>query len=230
MRRPLALVGAFLFLLAGLPACTEREAGPTTGPSADPLPAASEILAAAATELATVETARFDITTDGAVDVLGIRAASGVITSAGDAQGEAQLDQGGSVVELTFVIKGETLHVKGLTGGWQQVPLSLAASVYDPSAMLTPDRGVANVARTATGTTEARESVDGVETYRINGVLNGAALAALVPGVTADVTGTLWIGVDRPVLHRVNFPVPGQGGTVTVSFTEFDAPVTIDEP
>ncbi|MDG4830246.1 LppX_LprAFG lipoprotein [Solwaraspora sp. WMMD1047] len=232
MRRPLAFASALVLLLAGLVGCTERDtpADAGAGAAADQLPAAAELLAAAGTELAAVKTARFSIDTEGAVDLLGIRGASGVITSTGDAEGEARLDQGGNVVELSFVIKGQTLHVKGLTGGWQQVPLSLAASVYDPSAMLTPDRGVAHLVRTASGTTEARETVDGAPSYRISGTLNGAALAALVPGVTDDVTGTLWIGVDRPVLHRASFPAPGQSGTVTVTFSDFDAPVTIREP
>lgn len=231
MRRPLALIGAHLLLLTALVGCTADDdpATDSTGTAAV-LPAAEEILQAAATELATVKTARFDISTEGTADVLGIRAADGVITAEGDAQGQAQLDQGGSVVELSFVVKGGTLHVKGLTGGWQTLPLSLAASVYDPTAMLTPDRGVANLVRTTTGTTQARETLDGVDTYRIEGELNGAALGGLVPGVTENVTGTLWVGADRRLLHRVSFPAPGQGGSVTVTFTEFDAPVTISEP
>jgi lipoprotein LprG len=232
MRRPLALAGVLSLLLAVSVGCTDRGADDPAGGSENsaPLPEAAELLRSAATELATVKTARFAITTEGAAETLGISAAEGVITSAGEAQGSAKIEQAGLPLELQFVVKGETLHVNGLTGGWQQLPLATAAAIYDPTALLSPDRGVANLVSKATGTTEARETVDGVQTYRIRGTLSGAALGNLVPGVGEDVTGTLWIGADRRLLHRAQFPVPGQSGTVTVTFSEYDKPVTIRVP
>ncbi|GIG92580.1 LppX_LprAFG lipoprotein [Plantactinospora endophytica] len=230
MRRSIVFASALSLLLAVSGGCTDRGGDDPAGQDAAPLPEAAELLASAATELGTVKTARFVIATEGAADSLGISAAEGVITAAGEAQGTAKLEQAGLPLELSFVVKDETLHVNGLTGGWQKLPLATAAAIYDPTAILSPDRGVANLVGKTTGSTKGREEVDGVDTYRIEGTLPGAALGNLVPGVSADVTGTLWIGADRKLLHRARFPVPGQTGTVTVTFSEYDAPVTIRVP
>jgi lipoprotein LprG len=227
MRRPLALLAALLLTAPGVAACSGDSGSEGGGPS---LPPAADLLSGAAAEMRKVTSAAFDISTDGTTDSLPIRSAKGSITSTGDATGEAALDQAGQALELTFVIKEGTLYVDGLTGGWQKLPLAAAAAVYDPSAILSPDRGVANVMATATGQTEARESVDGVDTYRVKATLSGAALAALVPGVTGDIDGTVWIGADRKLVHRITFPVTGQDGTVTVVFRDFDKPVAVDAP
>jgi lipoprotein LprG len=233
MRPPGVLVAALALAAAALTSCTDSSDGSTPRTPADDLPSGDTLVKAAATQMRGVKTAEFDITTQGTVDRLGIRGASGVITSEGDADGTARIDQAGNAVELSFVVKGDTLYVKGATGGWQQVPLAVASSVYDPSHILDPDRGVGNVLGTATAaSTEARETVDGTPAYRVKATLDGKDLAAVVPGLIEDVTATLWIGVDREVLHRASFVVPGEGGggTVTVTFRKFDAPVTINAP
>lgn len=236
MRRTPALAGALALLLSFVVGCTGRDsadrapASPTSAQGT--LPEADRFLKKAVSDTSKLKTAHFSITTDGSATTLGIRSADGVITREGDAKGTARLDQAGTPMELQFVVKGETLYVNGLTGGWQSVPLSAAASVYDPTAILDPSRGVAEILRTATGETEARETVDGVETYRIKANLSGKAVGTLVPGVTQDVDATLWIDADgdRQLLHKVTFPIPGQAGTVTVTFADFDAPVTISAP
>jgi lipoprotein LprG len=226
MRRPLAI--ALALLLSALAACTGSS---NERASADELPAGADLVAKAASEMRAVTTARFTIKSEGSVKSLGLRGADGVITKQGDAQGTAQIDQAGAAAEFAFVISGQTLYVKGPTGGWQRVPLALASSVYDPSAILNPDRGVAHLLATATSArTEGRESVDGADAYKVAVTLGGQALAALVPGITTDVPGTLWVGADRRLLHRAAFVVPGDGGTVTISFREFDAPVKISAP
>jgi lipoprotein LprG len=233
MRRPTALVAAFALALAASTSCTGGSDGGGPAAPAGDLPAGDTVVKEAAAEMRKVRTAEFDIATDGAVDRIGIRAASGVVTDTGDARGTASIDQAGSLTEVSFVVVGDTLHLKGPTGGWQQVPLAAAASVYDPSQILNPDRGVGNVLGTATNArTEARETVDGVPALRVKATLNSQALAAIAPGISQDVEGTLWIGADRRVLHRASFVVPGEGGggTVTVTFRKFDAPVTISAP
>jgi lipoprotein LprG len=230
MRRRVLLASVVPMLLAGTAGCT----GDKKETSGD-LPAGDELVRAAAAEMRTVKTARFEITSDGTLAGVALRRATGVITSIGDAEGSAQIEQSGPLSELSFVVKGQTLYVKAVTGGWQKVPLALASSVYDPSKILSPDQGVANVLGTATGAkTEARESIDGADAYRVKATFNGEALSKLVPGIDADVPGQIWIGADRRVLHQGKFSVPAQGGgdpaTVTVKFSDFDAPVTVNEP
>ncbi|ROT33245.1 LppX_LprAFG lipoprotein [Micromonospora sp. HM5-17] len=234
MRRSLALAGALSLLLAGLVACTGRTPE-TPGDPADatgaPRAAAGEVLTAAAAEVGRARSVRFAMTTAGSATVLDLRAAEGVVTAEGEAQGSARLVQASGTRELSFVVKGDSLYVNGLTVRWQRVPLSAAALIYDPSALLSPDRGLAHLLATTTGTIEGRESIDGVPCHRIRATLPGPTLGTLVPGVGEDVVGTLWIGVDRPVPHRVTFPLPGtEGGAVTVNLSDYDAAVTIRAP
>jgi lipoprotein LprG len=231
-RSPAGLAAALALVLAAVTACTDSGEKPPPGPAAD-LPAGDTLVKDAAAAMRDVRTAEFEITSEGKVDRIGIRGASGVITREGDAQGTARIDQAGSIVELSFVVAGDTLHITGPTGGWQRLPLAVASSVYDPSLILKPERGIANVLGTATAaTTEARDTVEGTPVYRVRATLTAQALAAIAPGITQDVTGTLWIGTDRKVLHRASFVVPGAGGggTVTVTFRKFDAPVTVRAP
>jgi lipoprotein LprG len=229
-RRALLRPVLLSLLLAGLAACT----GGGQESSSD-LPAGDELLRSAAEAMRSVQTARFEITADGTVAGVPLRRATGVITAAGDAEGSVQLDQSGALAELSFVVKGQTLWVKAVTGGWQELPLAMASSVYDPSKILHPDLGVANVLATARDAqTGARESVDGQDAYRVKATFPPDALSKLVPGIETDVPGEVWVGVDRRVLHQGKFNVPADGGgdptTVTVMVSDFDAPVTIDEP
>ena len=111
------------------------------------------------------------------------------------------------------------------------MPLAQAAAVYDPTAILDPAKGIGAVLASAQGTTKGREKLDGVEHYVVDATFNGGAMAGLVPGVTGDVSGTVWIGVDKPLVNQLRFAVPGDGkGTVTIEFTDFDKPVNVDVP
>jgi lipoprotein LprG len=231
----LLLVGAVL--VGGVAACNggkSGKGGDQGGSATANLPAADELLKSSADTMRSVQTAHFDIQSDGDIGGIPLRRANGDITRAGDAQGTAQLDQA-LLAELSFVVKGQTLYIKGVTGGWQKLPLSLASSVYDPSKILDPDRGAANVVATATSAkTEAREAVDGTDAYRVAATVKGTALGQLVPGIDTDLAGQLWIGADRKLLLKGKFVVPGQNGgksgTVTITFSKFDAPVTVNEP
>jgi len=160
--------------------------------------------------------------------------AEGTLTREGDAEGTAQIEQAGTTVDLTFVIVGDKIYIKGPTGGYQELPLSLAATVYDPSAILDPDKGVAKVLTSATDAkTEAGEAVDGTDAWRVAITANGADLSTIIPGVTGNTPGKVWLGKQDKRLHKAVFTLPADGGatgTVTVTFQEFDAPAAIKAP
>lgn len=224
----MALLALTLAGLAGLVACTGNS-------NQTSLPAGDTLLKDSAAAMRDVKTVRFAIESDGTVAGLALRRAGGQLTREGDAKGTAQVQQFGANVELDFVVIGDTIHLKGPTGGWQKVPLALASSVYDPSAILDPERGIAKVLGTASeGRTEAREKIDGVDTYRVAAKLAAADLDTIVPGATDGVTGQLWVAADNKRLVRAKFTLPGsgeaKGATVTVTFSEFDAPVSISAP
>lgn len=187
------------------------------------LPDAAGLMTAAADEMAQVETVAMQLETDTDLGGLPVRRVDGVVTQAGDAEGTALIEQLGTEVELKFVVVEETFHYQ-LIGGWQQLPLADAAEFYDPSAILDPDRGVANLLRTATDPRVERRDGD---QYEVTATFPAEALGVVLPGA-AETRGTVWIGVDRPLLHRAQFPV--EEGTVTVSLSKFDEPVTIVAP
>ncbi|HWH00954.1 MAG TPA: LppX_LprAFG lipoprotein [Pilimelia sp.] len=225
---PRLRAAVLLLLLAGPSACAR-----TPVPEPPGLPAGPALVTEAAERTRALKTAEFEITSAGRVDRIGIRGARGVVTREGTARGTVQVDQAGSIVELSFVATGDTLYVRGPTGGWQRVPLASASSVYDPSPILDPDRGVARLLATAGDPqVEAREPVDGADAFRLQATLDRDAVAALVPGITQDVGATLWVDAERRVLRQARFPVPGEGGggTVTVTLRALDAPVSVTTP
>lgn len=214
---------------AALTACSGGGAGGGT-----PLPDATTLLRNAAAEMRTVQTAHFTITTEGTVAGISLRGAEGTLTRAGDVQGTAQLDQ----AEIEFIIVGDTAYIKGPTGRYQRLPVSLTRAVYDPSAILDPERGVPKLLTAGRDArTEAREDVGGQPAYRVRATFDQQALGPLLPGVTGQVTGTLWIGADRPRVLRARFEVPaatggttGAPGVVTVTLSDYDRPTTIRPP
>lgn len=191
------------------------------------LPAGDAVLTAAADQMATLQTVTIAITSDVDVGDLPVREVAGVVTRDGEAEGTAQVLLG-QQLELRFVVVDDTFYYR-LIGDWASMPLSQAAQFYDPSAILDPDRGVANLLRTAS---DARVVEREDDQYRVTARFDPAALDALVPGASAPVEGTVWIGVERPVLHRAEFPIEasGQSGTVQVALSRFNEPVTIDAP
>ncbi|MEV4134340.1 LppX_LprAFG lipoprotein [Dactylosporangium sp. NPDC049742] len=235
MPRTRALLAGFTALLFVLTGCTSKSKEDDAGKADPNLPAADGLLKESATAMGGITSAKFLITADGTIAGVALKRADGVLTKEGNAQGTAQVEQMGATVDMAFTIVGQTMWLKGPTGDYQQLPLALAASVYDPSAILSPDRGIAKVLGTATnGKTEATESVDGQEAYRVSTDNSSQTLANVVPGVTGSVPGKFWIAKDGKKLLKAAFTLPAvgeaKGGTVTIKFKEFDAPVTIAPP
>jgi len=232
----LAGVAAFAAVLVTLSGCSSKSDKKAGTDAADPnLPAAAGLLKDSSTAMGGIKTAKFLITADGSIAGVALKRADGVLTKEGNAQGTAQVEQMGTTAELAFTIVGKTMYLKGPTGDYQQIPLALAASVYDPSAILDPERGIAKVIGTATeGKTEASESVDGTDTFRVSAKFPAENLSNVVPGVTGSVPGKLWIAKDTKRLLKATFELPAvgdaKGGTVTVTFKEFDATVNITAP
>ena len=212
-------------VLVTLVACTPDKAK-NGGNKADSLPAGDTLVQDSATAMREIKSTKFLITADGEIAGLSLRRAEGTLTKEGSAKGTAQVVQAGATVELVFVIVGDKLYLKGPTGGYQTLPVTLAATVYDPSAILDPDRGIAKVLGSATGAkTEASEPVDGKDAWRVAVNTTGTELSGLIPGGTGSIPAKLWIAAADKRLLKATFTL--SGGTATVTFKEFDVPVTI---
>jgi lipoprotein LprG len=231
-RSTLALLVVLPLVLTGAAACTHHR--PNASGGAD-LPAGDVLLRDSAAAMRDVKTAKFLITVDGTIAGLTLMRAEGTLTREGSARGTAQVTEGGVAVELSFVVVGDKIYVKGPTGGYQTLPLALASTVYDPSAILDPDRGIATVLGTATGAkTEASEAVDGQPAWRVAVTADSKHLSAIIPGVTGAVAGKVWLAASDKRLLKAAFMPSGAGGatkgTVTVTFSDYDAPVSISAP
>lgn len=231
MSRPRALLALLALLTVALVGCSKDDKPATT----DQLPPGATLISEAATATGALKSAHVTIGTEGEVGSLPMRQADGDLLRSGDAKGTIQLSQFGVLIEYEFVVVGKTIYLKGVTGGWQKLDAAVAASIYDPSAILDPDRGIAKLLATAKDpVTEGKESVNGKDTYRIAVKLDSATVATLVPGVGGDVTGKVWVDAQTKQLLRAVLTVPGatadKKGTVTINVTNLDTPVTISAP
>ncbi|HEY6424249.1 MAG TPA: LppX_LprAFG lipoprotein [Pseudonocardiaceae bacterium] len=221
MPRLLAIVATLVVAL--VTSCTGT-AGQTAA-----LPDGPRLLADSANAMRTVTTTHFTVDVQGNATGIQLRSADGQLTREGSAKGTAKLDEGRQILELQFVIIGNTLYLRPPTGPIQKLPLSLASAVYDPSAILNPDRGLAAVLASGTGaTTEAREQVDGVDSYRLAVKFPAQPLIALVPQLDPDKTSEIWVATQGSRLVKAQFPTTY--GTVTVHLSDYDAPVQIAPP
>jgi lipoprotein LprG len=226
MLRPRLLIAFLAIVTLALTGCTKDE------PSQ--LPNGATLVNEAAAATGALTSAHVKIDTEGEVGTLPMRRADGDLLRSGDAKGTIQLSQFGVLIEYEFVVVGKDIYLKGVTGGWQKVNAAVAATIYDPSAILDPNRGIAKLLATAKDpVTEGQEKVDGKDAYRVAVKLDSAAVATLVPGVTGDVTGKLWIDAANKQLIRAVLTVPGtdgKTGTVTINVTNINTPVTVSAP
>jgi lipoprotein LprG len=225
--RALAALTIFGIALTG---CTKKSPSEEAN-----LPAASQLMSEGDKAMSDVKSAHFLIDIKTPITGLPLSKAEGDLTKEGNAKGTATIDMGGLKTEAAFVIVGQKLYLKLATGGYQELPLAVASTVYDPSAILDPQRGAAKLLRTAKNPkTEAKEQVDGKDTYRVSFEPDAAALAALIPTTASGVTAVVWLDAATKRIAKAEFTIPQSGGAAkgvaAVTFSNYDAPVTISAP
>src|SRR6478609_847166 len=102
-------------------------------------PDGAQLLQQSATVLRTVTSLGFTLRTSGNPKV-NVKSVDAKLLKNGNSQGSVQVTELGMPIQLDFVVLGKTVYFKGLTGGWQKEPLSKVSGIYDPSAVLDPDR------------------------------------------------------------------------------------------
>lgn len=215
---------------AALTACSGSGGSPpVAGRPADP----AAVLAAASTAMAGVDSAHFTLAVDGTIQGVTISKAEGDLTRSGDAKGTATISQFGQLIEAQFVLAAKKLYIKGPTGGFVAVPESATGSIYDPSAILDPARGVANVLAKASGPTVVSTDADATV---VTATVPRSVAAALVPGLQSDVTGTFTVAAAGNTLTSARFDVTdtsltaGKPASVTVVLSDLGAPVDVAVP
>ena len=154
-----------------------------------------------------ITSAHFLLVINGTIPGIPIQGAEGDLTKDGTAQGKAKLQEFGHLLDVQFVLVGGDFYVKGLTGGYQKLPG--IANLYDPSAILDPNRGIAKVLTAiAQPKTEASEVINGTKTFRVAGKAPKDAVTAIVPNVTQDVDVKVWIRADNKQPVRAGSSCP----------------------
>jgi lipoprotein LprG len=228
------LTTTLLVAVLAVSGCSKKKKDDNSPPPSS-LPAGATLLSESAEAMRNVQSVHFKLTANGSIQGLQLHSAEGDLKRDGDAKGNATLDEGGAIVSIEFVIVGPTIYIKGPTGGYQSVPLALASTVYDPSAILDPDRGITKVLTSASNPeTKAKEQVNGADAYKVSFTPDIAALATLVPGATIGSTATVWVdaATKRCVKGTFDWPASGgnAGGTVTIEFSDFDEPIDVSPP
>ncbi|QKG26347.1 LppX_LprAFG lipoprotein [Actinomadura verrucosospora] len=225
-RRFLGLVPLSLVLLAG--ACNGG------GGSGKPAPKANfdgaQTLQRAATAMAGLKSVAFTVTSEDKTPIM-VKGGDMKLLRDGDAQGTLTLEQSGQNVEAKVVAKGDTFYLDAGTGGWRKLPKSMASAVYDPSAVLDPNRGISKLlASMQAPKAEAVEKVDGKEAYRVGATLPQDQVGGLIPGINDDLAGQVWVSKADGRLLKVRGSFPKGQGAVVITFTAFNAPYKISAP
>ncbi|GAA4146688.1 LppX_LprAFG lipoprotein [Actinomadura keratinilytica] len=219
------VISLVVVLAAGTAACSGGGGG---GDEAAKQPPPQETLRQAAQAMGNLRSVAFNVATEGNPGVP-LKGGDLRLLRDGDAEGTINLEQSGQAVEMKIVAVGDAFYVKGVTGGWRKFPKQLASAMYDPSAVLDPQRGIAKLLTSvAQPQAEKTEKVDGKDAYKVRGTLPKDVIAGLIPGLNGDVKGHVWVSTADHRLLKVRGDV--NDGAVTVRFTEFDAPYKISAP
>jgi lipoprotein LprG len=220
-------------LPVGLVGCSSGGKGGATTPAN--LPAAAGLLKASSQAMQDVKSAKFQLSGKGSIAGVEVDSASGTVTSDGKAQGTVKILQNGSLAELDLIVIGSDIYLKGPTGTYQKIPAALAGGVFDPSLILSPDRGLAKLEQFATNAkTVGEETVNGVDAYKVTADLDGTLVSHLMPMAAQNtVPGTLWIAKDGDQLVQITVTTQQAGGKtadLTLGLSDFGVQTNITPP
>lgn len=221
---------ALVLLLPGLLFAGACDGGGSGEPAKKADFDAAQTLRQAAQAMGSLKSVAFTVESEGKTPVI-VKGGDMKLLRGGDAEGTLTVEQQGQNVEMKVVAVGDSIYLDAGTGGWRKLPKALAASMYDPSAVLDPQRGIAKLLTSATAPqAQAVEKVDGKQTNRVGATLPKAQVAGLIPGINADLAGQVWVNRADHRLVKVRGEFPQGQGAVVITFTEFDAPYKISAP
>ncbi|GAA1208260.1 LppX_LprAFG lipoprotein [Prauserella alba] len=247
-RRILVVTASLLTFVAG---CTSSPEAPDTEP-----PGASLVRDASAA-LRDVTSVHFDLSTQGALPGFPIRSIEGVATRSGWAMGEVDMQLPTERVQYEYELgQREGASASGasatstvpdgssadaasdttvtLTDSDDVTTTAVMPERFTPAHLLARDGGLRDLLGDATElSTESREDIGDVPTYRVSGTLPQADISELLPGVPDDVAVKFWV-TDNPerTLLRVWLQVPprrpNQGATmIELGLSEHNEPIDV---
>jgi hypothetical protein len=234
LRRASRGLAPWLFVVAA-GALLFAACGDDDGASADATPEAAALVAAAAERMEQVRSFHFELEHEnGSTEIVrGIEMtrAEGDIVGTDRLRVEVAGSAGPFDFELGIIILPEQSWIQNpLTRRWEREDITVE-ELFDPAT------GVVALMRSATELAiEGRERVRGVETYRVATEVESGELTVF-PGAEPGrrVPATAWIGVDEPLVHRleVRGPIGGRDEEDVVrrlELSDFDADFDIAPP
>lgn len=218
-------------LTAGLVAgCSSSK---DSGTATADLPDATTLLDQAHTATAALTSVHLELSVNGEIEALPIKTLSGDLTAKPQtaAKGKATIVAFGQEVDADFVVLDGTLYASMSGKRWSD--WGSAADIYDPSMILNPDTGLANVLANFTDAkSEKHETINGVDTVQVTGEVSADAVNKLAPQLdaTAPMPATAWIQADDPHQLVQAQLEPSSGNTVQMTLSDWDAPVTVEKP
>lgn len=225
-RRLFAVVLAVLALTAApLSGCSSDKA------SNAPLPDAATLLKESTDTTKNLKSVHLDIKVTGQIPNLPVHTLTGDLTSppAIAAKGDANITVLGQTLDAQFIVADGNLYAALTPDKWTD--FGPAADIYDPSVILDPNKGLANVLASFTNAkADARETINGVQTVRVKGTISADAISAIVPKVDTAVPGTAWIREDgNHDLVRATAEI-SPGNTIEMTLSDWNKPVTVTKP
>ena len=222
-------------VLAALSIATALIAGCSSGskPSGAPLPDATTLVKQSADVTKNLKSAHLVLSVIGKVPGLPIKTLTGDLTNspATAASGNVQLTLGGSDVDANFVVVDGELYATLTPNKWSD--FGKAADIYDVSAILNPDTGVANLLANFTDAkAEGRDTINGENTIRISGNVPADAVNKIASQLNATkaTPTTVWIEeTGNHQLAQVKMD-KSSGNSVQMTLSNRNQPVQVTKP
>jgi lipoprotein LprG len=222
-------------VLAALSIATALIAGCSSGSkqSGAPLPDATTLVKQSTDVTKNLKSAHLVLSVIGKVPGLPIKTLTGDLTNspATAASGNVQLTLGGSDVDANFVVVDGELYATLTPNKWSD--FGKAADIYDVSAILNPDTGVANLLANFTDAkAEGRDTINGENTIRISGNVPADAVNKIASQLNATkaTPTTVWIQeTGDHQLAQVKMD-KSSGNSVQMTLSNRNQPVQVTKP
>jgi lipoprotein LprG len=196
-----------------------------------PLPDAATLLKESNQTTRDLKSVHLVLHVTGNIPHLAVHDVTGDLTNTPDvaAKGKANITVLGQAVDADFVVVDQILYGSLTPNKW--VNFGPAADIYDPSVILDPDKGLANIlANFADPKTDGRETINDVQTVRVKGTVSGQAISAIVPELTTTVPATAWIREDgNHDLVRASVET-SPGNVIEMTLSNWGQPVSVTKP
>lgn len=199
----------------------------------EPLPDAAGLVQQSVAATKALESAHLAIVVNGKIPGLPVKTLTGDLTNVPSTavSANARVTMGGSDLDADLVVVDGTLYLALSKDNW--LDMGPAAEIYDPSVILNPTTGLANMLATLTETkSEGFEAIGGVPAVKIAGKASADAVNKLIPQLeaTGGLPATVWIEKKAPNQLVQAVVEQSPGNTVTLTLSDWDKPVTVTKP